>query len=122
MYQAVPSGQSGLGSGVRYAASALRLAAIHAFTTGAKFAGLYASSSDENCPSPAYFSTVRLYAWYTSPSPGSTKRFSIWQIHQPRSSSQTHQSCGNSFISEFGHCAIVSEIHAWIASRPSNVP
>ena len=50
--------------------------------------------------------------WYTAPSPGSLKRFSIWQIHQPRSSSHTHQSWGNMVISLLGHSAIVVEIHA----------
>src|SRR6266849_6560054 len=40
-----------------------RSVSIHDFTTGAKFAGLYASSSEENCMLPAYLSTVMLYAW-----------------------------------------------------------
>ena len=49
-------------------------------------------------------------------------RFSTWHTIQPRSSSTTYQSIGNSGMRLPGNVPIVSVIHARIASRPSNRP
>ena len=38
-------------------------------------------------------------------------RFSIRQIHQPRSSSHTHHECGNDVIARLGHSAMSGAIH-----------
>ena len=47
-----------------------------------------------------------LCAWWTEPSPGSSIRFSMRQIHQPRSSSHTHHEWGKEVIALLGHSAI----------------
>ena len=39
-------------------------------------------------------------------------RFSMRQIHQPRSSSHTHHECGKAFMARFGHSAMSGEIQA----------